>query len=260
MQIQAIQRLETPPLAGVAALRLRSEPVAPVVRVQPVQPFGPGSDQAAVFRFGAQALRLAQQPAAGTGAAEDANESPTLGAADAEPAGEQAVRGGGAAAASVEGAELSQEQRRQVDEFRSRDREVRTHEQSHKAVAGDNAGAIHLEYDVGPDGRRYAVSGDVPIDVSAVSGDPEATVRKMSVVARAASAPANPSGADRQVAAKAAGQASQARAEMAAERYTKAQELLEATQAKQAEAAGKTDAANTPRAEPARRAPLRLVA
>lgn len=255
MQIQALQRLETPPSAGLAALRLRSDPVAPVVPVKPIQPFGPGANEAAVFRFGAQALRLAQQPAAGTGAAD---ESAAPGA-EAEPTGAQAVARGGAAAAGVEGAELSQEQQRQVAEFRSRDREVRNHEQSHKAVGGEHAGAIHLEYEVGPDGRRYAVSGEVPIDVSAVSGDPEATVRKMAVVARAASAPANPSGADRQVAAKAAGQAQQARAELAKERYTKAQELLEATQEKLT--AGKADEASTSSAEPAaRRAPLSLVA
>jgi hypothetical protein len=61
--------------------------------------------------------------------------------------------------------------------------------------------------------------------MSPVQGDPVATLRKMEVVQRAASAPASPSGADRQVAAAAAQQAQQARAEMAAERYGRAREL-----------------------------------
>ena len=97
------------------------------------------------------------------------------------------------------------------------------HEQAHKAVAGQHAGAVHLEYAAGPDGKRYAVSGHVPIDVSPVAGDPEATVRKMQAVRRAATAPGNPSGADRQVAAHAAQLAQRARAEMAAKRYETAE-------------------------------------
>ena len=79
---------------------------------------------------------------------------------------------------------------------------------------------------MGPDGKRYAVEGSVPIDVSPVAGDPAATLRKMEVVSRAANAPASPSGADRAVAAQAARMAQQARAQIAAERYARAQELV----------------------------------
>jgi hypothetical protein len=106
---------------------------------------------------------------------------------------------------------------------------VRTHEQAHKSAGGAHAGSIHLEFTVGPDGKRYASSGSVSIDVSAVKGDPEATIRKMQIVQRAATAPADPSGADRQVAARAASTASQARAELAAKRYADTQKLSPGT-------------------------------
>jgi hypothetical protein len=80
---------------------------------------------------------------------------------------------------------------------------------------------------MGPDGRRYAVEGQVPFDVAPVPGDPAATLRKMEVVSRAASAAANPSAADRAAAARAVQLMSQARAQLAAERYTEARQLIE---------------------------------
>ena len=111
-------------------------------------------------------------------------------------------------------------------ELKRRDREVRTHEQAHKASGGAYTGSIRLSYQMGPDGKRYAVEGSVPIDVSPVPGDPAATLRKMEVVHRAANAPASPSSADRAVAAQAQRATQQARAQMAAERYAQASELV----------------------------------
>ena len=51
------------------------------------------------------------------------------------------------------------------------------------------------------------------IDTSAVPNNPEATIRKMEQVKRAALAPSNPSAADRQVAAEADAKIQQARQE-----------------------------------------------
>jgi hypothetical protein len=62
-------------------------------------------------------------------------------------------------------------------------------------------GAPHYEYVRGPDGRLYAVAGEVKIDTSPVPGDPEATLEKARAIKRAALAPANPSPQDRRVAA-----------------------------------------------------------
>jgi len=74
---------------------------------------------------------------------------------------------------------------------------------------------MSLTYERGPDGAQYAVGGEVPIDVSPVAGDPQATIEKMRVVRSAAMAPAQPSSQDRAVAAQAMQTMLQAQAEMA---------------------------------------------
>lgn len=109
--------------------------------------------------------------------------------------------------------EQTPEVKAELRQLKARDREVRAHEQAHKAAGGGHAGAIQLDFESGPDGKRYAISGEVPIDVSAVKGDPDKTLQKMATVQRAALAPANPSAADRAVAARAAAHATQARLE-----------------------------------------------
>lgn len=111
--------------------------------------------------------------------------------------------------------DLSEEERAEVRKLKERDQEVQRHEQAHKAAAGSLAsGAPTFAYTRGPDGKQYAVSGEVQIDVSPVSGDAEATIRKMRQVQSAARAPANPSGADLKVASSAARQEASARAEL----------------------------------------------
>jgi hypothetical protein len=111
--------------------------------------------------------------------------------------------------------ELTDDQKKQVAELEKADRKVRQHEAAHQAAAGTSAGAASYSYTVGPDGKRYATSGEVSVDVSPVPGDPKATVRKMEQIARAALAPVDPSGADRAVAAEAQAAAAQARQEIA---------------------------------------------
>lgn len=90
-----------------------------------------------------------------------------------------------------------------IRELAARDREVRAHEQAHQAVGGQYAGGMSLTFERGPDGKRYAVAGEVPIDISPVPGNPEATLAKAEQVRRAALAPAEPSAQDRSVAAAA---------------------------------------------------------
>ncbi len=114
---------------------------------------------------------------------------------------------------NTERQELLSEQQN-IRQLAARDMEVRAHEQAHAAVGGAHAGAPNYQFTEGPNGVRYAVSGHVNIDVSAVPGDPNATLQKMQTVARAALAPAQPSSADRAVAAKANAQAAQARVEL----------------------------------------------
>ena len=111
--------------------------------------------------------------------------------------------------------ELSEEEQQEVGELKKRDRQVREHEQAHVAAAGQYAtGGPTFEYKTGPDGRRYAVGGEVDIDTSEVPDDSEATVRKAQVIYRAAMAPAEPSSQDRRVAAEARKMQAEAQAEI----------------------------------------------
>ncbi len=117
-------------------------------------------------------------------------------------------------------------EQREVERLKARDREVRAHESAHKAAAGQHAhGAPSYSYTTGPDGRQYATGGSVSIDTSAVPNDPEKTLAKMEQVRAAALAPADPSGQDVRVAAKAAQNAAEARREIL-------QEKLEAPEGK----------------------------
>ncbi|WP_350586577.1 putative metalloprotease CJM1_0395 family protein [Pseudoalteromonas sp. RB2-MNA-CIBAN-0110] len=110
--------------------------------------------------------------------------------------------------------QLEQEQQ-QITELKARDTEVRIHEQAHASVGGQHAGSPSYEYQRGPDGTNYAVGGEVQIDVSEVPNDPQATIDKMQTVRAAALAPAEPSGADRSIAADATQKLAAAQAELA---------------------------------------------
>lgn len=110
--------------------------------------------------------------------------------------------------------ELTPEQEEQVRELKKRDEEVRQHEQAHSSIGGGYAGSPQYSYTTGPDGKRYATSGEVQIDTSPIRDNPEATIRKMDIVIRAALAPSEPSAQDQQVAAQARQYRLQAQAEL----------------------------------------------
>ena len=128
---------------------------------------------------------------------------------------------------SGEDKKLEEEVRRQEDkilqELRARDREVRAHEAAHVAAGRPHilSGPSYV-FQEGPDGRSYAIGGEVHLDISEVSGDPEATLRKAEKVHRAALAPTEPSPQDMRVAANASQMAAQARVELAAFRREEA--------------------------------------
>jgi len=108
--------------------------------------------------------------------------------------------------------------------LKARDREVRAHEAAHSAVAGSLAkGGPSFTFQKGSDGRLYAVGGEVNIDTSADSGDPQTTIQKARRIRAAANAPANPSAQDRAVAAQATQMEAQARRELQQERNEKIQ-------------------------------------
>lgn len=129
----------------------------------------------------------------------------------------QAARAGAAKAkgASAEQS-LTEAELQQVQKLKARDTEVRSHEAAHMAAGGAHIrGGASYAYEQGPDGRSYAVGGEVGIDVSPVRGNPQATIQKMQQVRAAALAPAEPSGADRAVAASAGQAEARAREQLA---------------------------------------------
>lgn len=110
--------------------------------------------------------------------------------------------------------ELSREEKLEVARLQQRDMEVKAHEMAHLAVAGPYArGGANFTYTTGPDGKKYAVGGEVSIDTSK-EPSPEATIRKMRVIRAAAMAPADPSPQDRKVAAQADATMTEARREL----------------------------------------------
>ena len=114
--------------------------------------------------------------------------------------------------------ELTEEEQKEVEELKKRDLEVKRHEQAHYQAAGRYASPPVYEYQTGPDGKRYAVGGKVPIDTSEIPGDPEATLQKARIVKRAALAPEEPSSQDQRVARKADKMALEAQREISESR------------------------------------------
>jgi hypothetical protein len=111
--------------------------------------------------------------------------------------------------------EFSEEEQKMISRLKSRDQEVRNHEQAHIAAGGAYVrGGASYSYQGGPDGKQYAIGGEVSIDTSTVKGNPSATIAKMQAVRAAALAPASPSGQDRAVAAAASQIEAQARIDL----------------------------------------------
>lgn len=133
----------------------------------------------------------------------------TIAASQAIGAPSAAARRPGAAV------ELSPEALAMIAKLKARDTEVRQHEQAHLAAAGSLAlsGASYV-YQRGPDGVSYAIGGEVQIDTSPGS-TPEETIARARAIAAAALAPADPSGADRAIAARAQQMMQQALAQQA---------------------------------------------
>src|SRR5690554_4827639 len=114
-------------------------------------------------------------------------------------------------------------EQQEIKQLAGRDREVRAHEQAHVAVGGAYAGNARYQFERGPNGVSYAVSGEVSIDTSAAA-TPELTIQKAQQVRRAALAPAEPSPQDVRVAAQAQQMEIQAMAELATDRTRQEQQ------------------------------------
>jgi hypothetical protein len=111
----------------------------------------------------------------------------------------------------------SVQEQRQIEKLKQVDRAVRAHEQAHLAAAGGLAvSAATYSYRLGPDGKDYAVAGEVSIDTSP-GKTPAETISKARRIEAAALAPADPSSQDQAVASRAEQMAMKAQQELALE-------------------------------------------
>ena len=92
----------------------------------------------------------------------------------------------------------------EIQKLKHEDQRVKAHENAHKVAAGNLAtSGPNYKYKIGPDGNKYAISGEVKINTSKVENDPEATIKKAQKIRKAALAPRDPSPQDMKVAVEA---------------------------------------------------------
>jgi hypothetical protein len=135
---------------------------------------------------------------------------------EASPRTRDAATGG--RALRSDRATLSDEARREIKKLEERDRKVRAHEAAHQAAGGALAGGATFTYELGPDGRSYAVGGEVPVR-AALAGSPDAALAAARQMRAAALAPGDPSAQDLAVASAASQAEQQALARKAQEAY-----------------------------------------
>ena len=83
---------------------------------------------------------------------------------------------------------------RVIAKFKSKDNEIRTHEQTHASL-GTTTSGIKYNYQTGPDGKLYATGGYVTLNVS-IPKDESAAIAKLNEIQKASSSPIGLSGAD----------------------------------------------------------------
>lgn len=98
--------------------------------------------------------------------------------------------------------ELSQDEKRLVKDFQARDGEVKAHEAAHQAAGSGMTGAASYTYQQGPDGKMYAIGGEVSISMKSGS-TPEETIKNARQIVAAAMAAGSPSPQDFSVASSA---------------------------------------------------------
>lgn len=91
--------------------------------------------------------------------------------------------------------ELSATEKADISRLQARDSAVKQEEKAHAAAAGPYGSAPQYEYQIGPDGKAYAIGGHVDVGVS-LSGSAEDKERALATLQNAALAPNAPSGAD----------------------------------------------------------------
>lgn len=119
--------------------------------------------------------------------------------------------------------EFSPSELRRIAELERIDTEVKAHEQAHiNAGRGLITSAPSYAYTYGPDGKQYAISGEVGIDTSPEQ-EAQANIDKGQRIQDTALAPADPSPQDYQVAATGKQLEQQGRSDLSAEQLAAAE-------------------------------------
>lgn len=87
---------------------------------------------------------------------------------------------------------------RVLNKFKNKDSEIRTHEQTHASL-GTTTAPINYNYQVGPDGKLYAMGGSVRFNTS-IPSNPESAKVKLDELKDASSSVSSLSGADASIA------------------------------------------------------------
>jgi hypothetical protein len=209
---QSVVEAAHKPVAGVSNGLAEGEraSAAPHRALDAKGPHAPGADPMPVHHD--PRLKPDQETPRALGQGRDEEPVRALGEGRAEASAKDEEKPPGAKSDS---AQLSEEDQRTVEALQRRDQAVRAHEAAHMAAAGGYAaGGPSYTTQQGPDGRSYAIGGEVPLDMSA-ERTPEATLRKAQTIRAAAMAPADPSGADKAIAGAAAQMAQSAQAAIA---------------------------------------------
>jgi len=98
--------------------------------------------------------------------------------------------------------QLSSDEQALVQKLQSRDTEVKAHEAAHQAAGGGMTDGASYSYEKGPDGKMYAIGGEVSISTKGGS-TPQEEIANARQVQAAALAPTNPSSQDVAVASSA---------------------------------------------------------
>jgi hypothetical protein len=211
----AIGSVSVAPLAVCTCGMCAACTARPLMRATPA-PVEPANDAVRTDSFTLSGLAPTDDPANDPASSEaqaaddDSRPTATTTGGPRKASGEQDADGRDASG------KLTADEQRVVQELQARDREVRAHEAAHQAAGGGNVGGASYSYQQGPDGRQYAIGGEVPVDLSTSGSSPEAVIAKMAQVQAAATAPADPSPQDFAVAAAAAAIAAAARQQEAA--------------------------------------------
>jgi len=85
---------------------------------------------------------------------------------------------------------------RVLEKFRNKDREVKLHESLHSSLLGKN---VSYRYQIGPDGKLYAIGGETKLDTT-LPKNPKEALYKIDQIKKAATASPNLSNADLNIA------------------------------------------------------------